>query len=123
MVVSLSAAGPGTMSAGQVGVVVLSGMLIVFVVLAIIYFALAIMQSFFAKEQKTEACAVTAPFGGKVEYFVARPGRVEAQEVVLVASDGTGRKSEILAPQAGRFKPVATKGGAFAQGDVLFTIG
>ena len=123
MVVSLSAAGTQPMSAGEVGVVVVSGVLIVFVVLAIIYLALMIMQSAFTKDKKVEACEVTAPFGGTVEYFVATSGRVAAQEVVLVAADSDGKKSEILAPQAGKLKPVAQKGDSFAQGDVLFRIG
>ncbi len=123
MVVSLSAAAGGSMGAGEVGVVALSGILIVFAVLAIIYLALLAMQAVFTKGEKTALCEVAAPFAGKVEYFVANPGRVEADEVVLVLSDASGRKNEILAPQGGRFKPAAHKGDAIEQGGVLFTIG
>ncbi len=122
MVVSL-AVSIDNLSAGEVGVVVLSGVLIVFVVLAIIYCALAVMQSVFTKDKQAAALDVTAPIAGVIEQFVTRAGRVDADEVVLILSDAAGRRNEILAPTSGTLKAVASAGAAVKQGDVLFTIG
>ncbi|MEG0912043.1 MAG: hypothetical protein RSB78_01055 [Oscillospiraceae bacterium] len=123
MVFSLSAAATDSFTVGNVGVVVLSGMIIVFVVLTVIYCALAIVQSIFTKGSRSAAYTVTSPFDGLVEYMVAKNGSIAANDVVMVISNAQGSKNEILAPGPGKLKITAAKGSSVTKGDTLFTIG
>ena len=109
-------------TAGQVGITVLTGMLIVFAVLAIIYFAMSIMQVCFTSK-KAAACTVTAPFDAYVEYLVAINGSISQNDVVMVVSDAAGNKNEILAPAAGKLKISVRKGASVKKDGTLFTIG
>ena len=121
MVVSLTAATPEKFGAGQVGVTVVTGILIVFAVLTVIFVALMIMQSIFTKNKKQAAYTVVAPFDAGVDYLVALPGAVKAGEVVMVVSGDSG-KSEVLAPGAGKLKLSVQRGSSVKKGDTLFTI-
>ena len=122
MVVSLTSTAVENFSAGQVGVTVVVGLLIVFAVLAVIYVAMMIMQSFFTKkEKKAAAYTVVAPFDAAVDYLVAANGNVAENDVVMVVSGVTG-KNEVLAPAAGKLKISVQKGASVQKGDTLFTI-
>ncbi len=123
MVVSLTSSLPvDGFTAGQVGVTALTGILIVFAVLAVIFIAMMIMQSIFTRKSKpASACSVVAPFDATVDYLVASNGAVKANEVVMVVSGASG-KSEVLAPDAGELELSVQKGSSVKKGDALFTI-
>lgn len=113
-----------TVTGAFIGTTVLMGMLIVFGVLAIIYFALVVMGKLMGGVTKKSAKAfeVTAPFDGTVDYLVAGSRNVAANDVVLVMSAPSG-KNEVLAPSAGALKISVVKGASVKKGDTLFTIG
>lgn len=123
MVVSLTSGLPvDNFTAGQVAVTSLTGILIVFAVLAVIFIAMMIMQSVFTKKDKAAAAyTVVAPFDAAVDYLVAANGAVRDGDVVMVVSGASG-KSEVLAPGSGKLKLSVQKGSPVKKGDALFTI-
>lgn len=101
----------------QAGAVTLTGMAIVFGVLAIIYIAMKLMELALGRRIKA---IVSAPCDATVESVVAR-GSVKRDDAVLVllGSEGLG---EIPAPMSGRLELAVKTGDAVKAGDTLFEI-
>lgn len=107
-------------SAGQVGSTVITGLLIVFAVLAIIYVCLVIMESAFHKSKKTVS-TVVSPLAGTVE-SVQNIARAAKDDAVLVIASETGAFNEVLCPQAGKLNVFVKPGDTVRSGERLFTI-
>ena len=104
--------------AGSVFISCIVGILVVFAVLAIIYFAMLVMSRLIAGGSRLK---VTSPFDCTVQSLVEGPRTNEDDVVVVVATDN-GEVAEILSPASGRVTFRVKKGSKVRKGQTLFII-
>lgn len=112
--------GVDNFSAGQVGSTVITGLLIVFSVLAVIYVCLMIMERVFHRTKKTVK-TVVSPLAGRVE-SVRNIARAAKDDAVLVIASDSGACVEVLCPEAGKLNVFVKSGDAVRSDERLFTI-
>ena len=101
----------------QAGTVTLTGLVIVFGVLAIIYIVMKLMELALGRRIKA---VVSAPCDATVESVVAS-GSVKRDDAVLVLQSFEGL-GEIPSPMSGRLELAVKAGDAVKTGDTLFEI-
>ncbi len=115
-------AGDGGFSASQVGSTVVTGLLIVFSVLGVIFLCMLLMERVFRKDKtKKGTKTVVSPLAGTVE-SVRNLASAAADEPVLVIESESGAYNEVLCPESGKLTLLVKPGDRVRSGDRLFTI-